>query len=428
MTIYRKLRLTGVILLISSSMMVSAQTGASSPYSNFGIGDLQTVSNSRTSAMGGVGIALRGAYNINPSNPASYTSFDSLSFIVEGSMFGNFSTIKTTTASQEAANAGLSHLYLGFPVTKWYRVSVGMAPYSSVGYRIKNLEADPIMGHALRIYQGNGGLNQYYFGNGFKLGKNFSIGLNIFYLSGKLERIRMLNFPDSVYTLNTRVTNTTSVGDLCMNLGVQYHPTLKNNDRMVIGAVYSHGREMSATAEELIETLFGGIDNTSEYSKDTLSYDPDLKGTLKMPMSLGLGFSYERPEKFTFSIEGSYTAWSDYRYFGKTDSLRNAFRMAAGLEFIPDNRSITGYWKKVKYRLGARYGQSYLKINEQGIDEYAISFGFGLPLRRLATTISLGAEIGGRGTTDKNLIKDNFFRFTLGISITERWFIIPKYD
>ena len=50
-------------------------------------------------------------------------------------------------------------------------------PYSSLGYNIKDMQPDPIMGRALRIYEGDGGLNQYYFGNGFKLGKDFSIGL-----------------------------------------------------------------------------------------------------------------------------------------------------------------------------------------------------------------------------------------------------------
>lgn len=428
MKIYRKLRLSGSIILISCSMLGFGQTGPSSPYSTFGVGDLTQITNSRTAAMGGVGIAVRSPFNITPNNPASYTSFDSLSFVFEGGMYGNFSTLKTSTATQEASNAGLSHLYMGFPVTNWYRVSIGMMPFSSIGYKIKNLETDPVMGHALRIYQGDGGLNQYYLGNGLKISKNFSLGFNLLYVSGKLERIRMLNFPDSLYVLNTRATNTTTIGDLNFTAGVQYHPTLKNGAKLTLGATYSHGRELSATTEELKETLFGGIDNGSEYSKDTVSYVPDQKGKVKLPMSLGFGFSYEKPEKFIISAEGSYSNWSEYRYFGKTDSLRNSFRVAAGIEFVPDNRSIAGYWKKIRYRAGIRYNQSYLTINQQGIDEYAVSIGFGLPLRRLATTINLGAEIGSRGTTDKNLIKDNFIRFTLGISIMERWFVIPKYD
>ncbi len=428
MNLYHKLRVLGSILLISCALPSLGQTGTTSPYSNFGIGDLVPVTNSRTAAMGGVGIALRGNAQINPLNPASYTSFDSLSFTVEAGMYGNFSTLSTTLVTEKASNAGLAHLYLGFPVTSWYRASFGIMPYSSLGYNIKDMQPDPIMGRALRIYEGDGGLNQYYFGNGFKLGKDFSIGLNIIYLSGKLERSRMLNFPDSVYTLNTRVTNTTSVGDLNFSVGIQYHPVLKNGDKLTLGAVYGHSREISATTEELVETLFGGIDNGTEYSNDTIVYNSDLKGKIKLPMNLGLGFGYERPDKFTFSAEGNYSNWSDYTFFGRTDSLRNSFRVAAGLEFIPDNRSISGYWKKIRYRAGFRYAQTYLKLRNQGIDEYAISFGIGLPLRRMATTINLGGEFGSRGTTDQNLIKDNFFRFTLGISISERWFVIPKYD
>lgn len=427
MNLYHKLRLTGCIVLINCSLLGFGQTGASSPYSNFGIGDLVPTNNSRTMAMGGVGYALRGPYNITPANPASYTSFDSLSFVFEGGMYGNFTTLNTTGTSEQASNAGMSHLFLGFPVTKWYRASLGMMPYSTVGYNVQDLQSDPVMGHALYIYTGDGGLNQYYWGNAFRLGKNFSLGVNIYYLSGKLERIRMLNFPDSVYTLNTRATNTTSVGDVNFTAGLQYHPTLKNGDKIVIGAVYGHGREMKATTEELVETLFGGIDNGTEYSKDTIR-DDETKGNIKLPMKLGFGFSYERPDKLVISAEGSFSNWSDYRFNGKSDSLRNSFNVAAGLEYIPDSRSIAGYWKKIRYRAGFRYGQSYLKLLGQGINEHAVSFGVGLPLRRLATTINFSAEYGSRGTTENGLIKDNFLRFSIGISITERWFVIPKYD
>lgn len=428
MNLHQKLRLTGSILLINCTLLSFGQTGASSPYSNFGIGDLVPVANSRTNAMGGVGYALRSPLSINPANPASYTAFDSLSFVFEGGFYGNFSTLSTSATEEPASNAGLSHLYLGFPVTKWYRASFGIMPYSSVGYRIHDIQPDPVMGRALRVYEGDGGLNQYFMGNGFKLGKNFSLGVNIIYMAGKLERTRLLNFPDSIYTLNTRVTNTTSVGDLNFSAGIQYHPILKNGDRFTAGLVYGHAKELNATSEDLVETLFGGIDNGSEYSTDTVSYNENMEGKIKLPMTVGFGLGYEKPEKFTVSAEGSYSNWSDYTFYGRSDSLRNSFRMATGLEFIPDNRSISGYWKKVRYRVGFRYAQTYLKLRETGIDEYAVSFGLGLPLRRLATTIHLGGEFGSRGTTDQNLIRDSFFRFSLGISISERWFVVPKYD
>lgn len=68
--------------------------------------------------MGATGVAQRGYYNVNPQNPASYTSFDSLSFVFEAGMRSTFNTLKTMTLSESASSAGLDFMYFGFPVTK----------------------------------------------------------------------------------------------------------------------------------------------------------------------------------------------------------------------------------------------------------------------------------------------------------------------
>ena len=60
---------------------VLAQNQTNSPYSRFGIGDLQSNILSEYAAMGGTSI---GSYNpniINPYNPASYSAFKANSFI-----------------------------------------------------------------------------------------------------------------------------------------------------------------------------------------------------------------------------------------------------------------------------------------------------------------------------------------------------------
>jgi len=37
-------------------------------------------------------------------------------------------------------------------------------------------------------------------------------------------------------------------------------------------------------------------------------------------------------------------------------------------------------------------------------------------------------EIGKRGTTDQNLVKENFVNFQLSLSLNDRWFIKRKYN
>ena len=42
--------------------------------------------------------------------------------------------------------------------------------------------------------------------------------------------------------------------------------------------------------------------------------------------------------------------------------------------------------------------------------------------------IAAEGEIGSRGTTDNNLIKENFIRFGIGLTLNDRWFIKTKYE
>ncbi len=57
-----------------------------------------------------------------------------------------------------------------------------------------------------------------------------------------------------------------------------------------------------------------------------------------------------------------------------------------------------------------------------------ISFGVGLPVGRMFSNTNLGFEIGKRGTTNNNLIKENFVNFQLSLSLNDRWFEKRKYD
>jgi hypothetical protein len=77
--------------------------------------------------------------------------------------------------------------------------------------------------------------------------------------------------------------------------------------------------------------------------------------------------------------------------------------------------------------LGLRYNSTYLQLRQKHLNEYAVSLGLGLPLRGMKTGINLSAELGTRGTTQSNLIKETYFNFVVGFSIYERWFVKRKY-
>jgi len=76
--------LSVVIVLILCGLSGYAQNNnTTSPYSRYGLGDLDHYSFGRSAAMGGASLGSRHSLQINSANPASYTANDSLSFLFD---------------------------------------------------------------------------------------------------------------------------------------------------------------------------------------------------------------------------------------------------------------------------------------------------------------------------------------------------------
>ena len=183
-----------LFLLLFLSADLLAQNQQNSPYSRFGIGDLQSNVLSEYAAMGGSSIASFKPNIINPYNPASYTAFKKNSFLF--STGGRHQTVKMQTASLEQItnNSNFSHLMLGFPISKKIAASAGLLPYSNIGYNIEDSQLNSDLGRINYLYIGEGGLNVLYFGSAFQLNNNLSIGVNANYLFGGINRSKKVFF------------------------------------------------------------------------------------------------------------------------------------------------------------------------------------------------------------------------------------------
>ena len=409
-----------------TTLAAVAQIRIASPYSRFGIGDLADNNNAWNLSMGQTSFAIRSPYHINYGNPASYTAFDSLSFVFEGGFNADIVQLSSNVQTATRNYASLGYVLFGMPVTKWWRTSLGLVPYSDVGYNVVNLESYEGIGEVARIYRGSGGINRFYWGNGFKLWKSFSIGFNFSYLFGNMEREAVVLFLDSIYYSNVKVKNNVTVNDIYFNYGIQYHGKLKNGLLLNAGAVFALESKMDAQTDYVAHTFFIGGSGI-EYPKDTLDVAEGYKGKIVIPLMAGGGIGLEKPEKWLVSIDYRWANWKKFTAFDLTDSLVNSQQISAGAEFLPDINSYTNYLKRVRYRVGFMYNNTYLKLRGKQLNEFAVTVGFGLPLRGVKTALNISAQVGMRGTTEADLIRETYLRFIIGFSIYERWFIKRKY-
>jgi hypothetical protein len=377
--------------------------------------------------MGNVGIAIRSDNYLNIKNPASYTGFDSTSFLFDISAIGSYTTLNTTDLSQDADYASLGYILFGTPVTKWWKASFGLIPFSNVGYKVYQDKDLPDIGRVRYIYEGDGGLNQLHLGNAFAITPNLSVGINASYIWGVIDRRRRVTFPDSLFMLSTRIDNFDHISDFLFDFGVQYFVPLKNGLELGTGLVFNPGIGVNATRRYIVQNYFADSENNIELLKDTIDYNPSKKGTIDFPIGFGAGVSLKKSDQFLVSMDVNWQNWKEFKSYGRSDSLQNSFSVNVGGEYIPKHNSITSYWQRVRYRLGFRYENTYLEINNQPIKEFGISFGLGFPFKRSKSMLNFAIEYGNKGTVEHDLVQENFFKFTFGLSIYERWFVKHRY-
>ena len=79
--------------------------------------------------------------------------------------------------------------------------------------------------------------------------------------------------------------------------------------------------------------------------------------------------------------------------------------------------------------MGAYYNQSYLNLKSSDINDFGLCMGIGLPLKRsFQSKFNCGLQIGQRGTLKDNLVRENYIRFSIGLSFNEVWFQKKKFD
>ena len=414
-----KLKKLVVVLFVFCGLSAFAQLGTSSPYSRFGLGDLQGNAFPVYNALGGGVTALSSSNSVNPSNPASYTSFRANSFLFSTGGLHNTTQIQNSTDKQIANNSAFSHLTIAFPISSKLGASFGMLPYSNIGY---TLNARDTVVNADMIYTGDGGLSKVYFGGAYEPFKGFSVGINASYLFGGLNRRKKLDYDDESF-FDSRSNSSINLKGYYYELGLLYKKELANEKELSFGLTANNNSTLRAKRTNIVETISGPY----EIVKDTASNIVEW-GEVTLPNYISTGLMYRDGEKWLLIADYSMQNWADYTLLGESDDLSNSMRLSGGLQYTPEFNSVTKYYKRMQYRLGAAYSNTPLTLNDTQLKEMSVSFGFGIPVKKSRTKYDVSLTLGQRGTTDNSLIKEQFVKFGLSVSYDGIWFVKRKYD
>jgi hypothetical protein len=429
----KKIRLTlataTAILLLPSVLKAQDvnSSSTSSPYSRYGIGTLNGYSLGRSAAMGGIGIGIRNGFQINTGNPASYIAIDTMTFLMEFGLNSKHTLYQSKDKKNGNNDVNFNYLVFSFPLTKHWATAFGVVPLSEKGYNIAAVEESD-NGVSSTSINGTGTLSKVFIGNGIKIGKHLSVGVNLWYLFGTLSDSYYLYFPYDAAAYDYLLTNKLTVHNFGITSGLQYTWRTKNKNEFTLGAVFEPKQNVSSKYIIHEERVLFRNSSSNTPIIDTLSHIENTKG-LELPVSLGAGFSYSYKNKITFGADLYHQKWGQVSFLGSTSPyLTDYTRYSSGLEITPDAYSIRNYWLRAQYRVGCFYENSYLTINGQQIKGYGLSLGIGLPFSRALSSLNISAELGRLGTTENNLIKESYAKFTIYLLLHDRWFIKRKFD
>ncbi|MBQ2394591.1 MAG: hypothetical protein II307_02375, partial [Alistipes sp.] len=301
-----KILFSVVVFVMVSVVNAVAQTNATnafSPYSMYGIGEINTQGALPMRSMGGMGVAWRSTSMASLLNPAGYSATLRKSAIfnfgVEGMHAINSQNRYDATTGADAGSVKSSKTSVNFheialqlPLAKGLGLGLSLTPYSSVGYNMTAIEQDENawadVGQVKYNYQGEGDITEVKLGVGWEIFKGFSLGIAGMYYWGGIDRQFTTRIVNNVVgdgsMLSTIGSNNYNVSNFKFQAGVQYSVINTDKRSLTIGATYDIGGSLRPKVTRLT------------YINDNLTtavYKDDYRSEIRLPMQIAGGIFYQ---------------------------------------------------------------------------------------------------------------------------------------
>ena len=438
---YTRFFITLLLAVAAFSAHAQSTATSSSPYSRYGIGDIDPQLMGQNIGMGGIGVATNKISlfnNINVINPASYGAVNMTT--IDVGLYANFLTLSQTGAtSQKNNNFRLNHIAFAIPTSKHSALSFGLLPYSERGYNYKRSvsklgnSGSPADTSVVNYnYSGEGSLSKAYLGYGFGLGKHLLIGANVSYIFGNIKDLATTEIPSLVGAINSKIETSNAISGLNYDYGIQYSVDFSDVKHLTFGYSGSLGTNLHTQSSFIVSQYFNDASGNQGLPTDSVVSTTGPKSKLKLPLINRFGISFQNDGKFLVGADYSMGKWSQLSIAGEPQGLQDSKTFNIGGSYTPNISTIRNYLATVDYRIGAIYDQTYMRINGTTIKRYAGTLGVGLPLRSNNGSsfykINIAAEIGQRGSLVNGLVKENYVNIHLGFTLNDKWFTRYKFD
>ncbi|GAB3007007.1 hypothetical protein [uncultured Cyclobacterium sp.] len=403
---------------------------SSSTYSSLGIGVFNNSGLTQNQGMGGMGVSFGNSYSVNHVNPA--VSVKNGAFGFQAAFNYNKLTAATELSSEDLDGGGLSYVAMSFPlIPRKFTMGIGLNQLTGVDYNIT--VNSPVVNTDLisnNTIVGTGGLSQVYLQSGFQVYKNLSLGVEGAYTFGSTIRTNQLNLLDAdlnAVGISSEYYERLTFSDVVFKGGIYYAQPLGNQQYLNVGAIYQvFGNVNGSEFAKMAESGQASIPNSvGDVIADNIS------GSVFIPAKLGYGVTYEKINKFAVGVEAQFQDFSTYQAFNASSSSENmgkAYKISIGGQYIPNAFSLESLLSRSTIRAGIEYERLPFQVNQNNVDDIGINFGTSIPIYSLSL-LNLALKAGTRGTVNDGLVRENYIKVSLGLSINDNsWFYKKVFE
>ena len=428
--------LLAVFLIIGVS--ASAQEGAYgayTPYSIFGIGEIAKEGTAYNKSMGGTGIATRNRRFLNYTNPAAVTARDSLSFMADFGLEQKNTLFRQGNKTSGNNTFNIHNFAMSFPIYRSSAFMVGISPFSDVGYDFSSIETDKnIIGNTGNITYdsyGTGSIYQVFVGAGATFWKRLSVGAELIYYFGNIDKITHMDYADNSYrSVNTG--SEISISGTTGKFGLQYEQKLGGDVSMIVGAIYRMSTKLNGYSENYRYAVQSSVVDTLKHQVDTLGL-----GNVRFGDEIGVGISVKGGEKWHVEFDYLRSGWGNtgmdkapgFAAIGSSKfsaTTSQSFRL--GFEIVPNRNDIRYYMRRCAYRAGVYFDQAYYKLDGHNVNSMGLTLGITLPVFRWYNGLTLGVDLGQKSSTRYDMIRERYAKIVIGFNIHDIWFQKPRYN
>jgi hypothetical protein len=105
----------------------------------------------------------------------------------------------------------------------------------------------------------------------------------------------------------------------------------------------------------------------------------------------------------------------------------NQDKFALGFSYSKP-RDIRSYSDRIQYSTGFNYDTGYLEVDNKRINAMSFSVGVSLPIDNTFSALNISYSFGQKGRITDGLIKENYHKLSLNLSLDGIWFVKRKFE